>query len=189
MQYIDEMKKIKMKMPALTTQQEQGLKLAGTLKKCYNGHVLEKMDYSLPFICTICSIFSREYSSCFNSYFCEPCNLLICPSCLLDRLSDHDKKEIYFKNHDNFKMDPTFFKENFYELKNFDSGRKLSHILKEILKDNACEYCMIVSYSEGAVTKKAFKLVKGDVVPTYFTMTKKTPNFTSWEKYDIVVLF
>ena len=59
MQYIDELKKIKMKMAPLTQEQQDKLDLTGAVKKCYRNHDMKILHFSNPFICTMCSIFYK----------------------------------------------------------------------------------------------------------------------------------
>ena len=47
---------------------------------------------------------------------------------------------------------------------------------------------MIVSYSQGVISKKGYKLVGDTIFPTYFTLTKKPAKLDECNKYDILVL-
>lgn len=100
------------------------------MKRCYNNHELKTMHFSIPFVCTMCSIFYKEYSSSFDSYYCEDCNFVICPSCFLDRIKETEKKDNYLLRSDFFRK--VFYRDQIYELKNF-KGKKLENIIKNIL--------------------------------------------------------
>lgn len=48
---------------------------------------------------------------------------------------------------------------------------------------------MIISYAQGVVSKKGYKLVGDTIFPTYFTLTKKPAKLDDYDKYDVLVLF
>lgn len=48
---------------------------------------------------------------------------------------------------------------------------------------------MIISYSQGVISKRGYKMVGESIFPTYFTMIKKPAKLDDWDKYDVLVLF
>lgn len=48
---------------------------------------------------------------------------------------------------------------------------------------------MIISYAQGIVSKKGYKLINDTIFPTYFTLTRKPAKLDDYDKYDVLVLF
>lgn len=73
-------------------------------------------------------------------------------------------------------------------MKNY-KGKKLKSIMTDILSKNNSKYCMIISYAQGVISKKGYKLIGDTIFPTYFTLTKKPAVLDDYDKYDVLILF